>query len=284
MSTTSPWVSMAPRRIVRSVAATTVAGAFAAASLIPLFWVLAASVKDRAEVRRNPLGWPEAINWQNYPDAWIAGNFARFFMNSVLVVVPTVAAVLVLSLITAYAFALMPFRFKRLLYAVLLVGMMVPIGVLVIPLYYQMLSLGLLNTLWSLILPQAAIGIPISTLILRSFIEDLPSEVLEAARVDGCGDWTLLRHMVFPLCRAPLLALLVLQFMWVWNQFLLPLVLTQRQSARTLPFALNAFLGQYSTDVPLLMAAATITFVPVLVVYVVFQRSFVRGMTAGALK
>ena len=184
----------------------------------------------------------------------------------------------------AYAFAVRRFRGSTALFALLMVGLTVPLDILIIPLYYEMLDFHILNTLWALILPQVAMSLPFGILLLRAFIQDLPRALLEAARIDGCSEWRLLIHIVIPLCRPPLLSLLVFVFMWTWNQFLLPLVLTQSDSARTIPIGLSVFQGRYVTELPLLMAGVTIAFVPVVVVYVFFQRHIINGITAGALK
>jgi raffinose/stachyose/melibiose transport system permease protein len=146
-----------------------------------------------------------------------------------------------------------------------------------------MLSLGLLDSLWAIIFPQLALGIPISTLLLRTFVGSIPRDLLDAARLDGANSWGLLWRVVFPLSRAALLTLAILQFMWVWNQFILPVVLISDRASRTLPTALSAFLGRYTTDTHLLMAGAAISFIPVVIIFVVFQRRFVRGITSGAM-
>jgi raffinose/stachyose/melibiose transport system permease protein len=211
------------------------------------------------------------------------GNFSQYFVNSLVVAIPTVFGVLALSLFAAYAFALYAFPMKRMLFMVLLFGMTVPVGILIIPLYYQMLGLGLLDTLWAIILPQLALGIPISTLLLHTFIADIPGEIIDAARLDGCGSMSLLSRVVFPLSRSAMITLVILQFMWIWNQFLLLVVLIHDRDARTLPTALSAFLGRYGTDTHLLMAGAAISFLPVVLIFVIFQRRFIKGISAGAL-
>lgn len=273
----------ARRSLARSAASTATAGVLSLFALIPLVWVLTTSLRSKPEILRNPLGLPTTLNWQNYSEAWVAGNFSQYFINSLIVVVPTVAGVLLLSLLAAYAFALYSFPMKRTLFIVLLFGMTVPVGILIIPLYYQMLGLGLLDTLWAIILPQLALGIPISTLLLRTFIADLPKEIIDAARMDGCGSMRLLWRIVFPLSRSAMITLVILQFMWIWNQFLLPVVLIHDRAARTLPTALSAFLGRYGTDTHLLMAGAAISFLPVVIIFIVFQRQFIKGISAGAL-
>jgi len=272
-----------PRSRTRSVLTTGVAGILSFVLTIPILWVLTTSLRTKSEILGNPLGLPGTLQWQNYIEAWTVGNFGRYFVNSLLVAVPTVFGVLFLSLLAAYAFALYTFPFKRQLFVLLLVGMTVPVVVLIIPLYYQMLSLGLLDSLWAIILPQLALGVPITTLLLRTFIEMLPREIVDAARIDGCGNFRLLMRIILPLSRSAILTLTVLQFMWVWNQFVLPVVLINDRNTRTLPTALSSFLGRYSTDTQLLMAGAAISLLPVVILYVVFQKQFVKGISAGAL-
>jgi raffinose/stachyose/melibiose transport system permease protein len=271
------------RKVARSAVSTLTAGFLSLFAVVPLLWVMTTSVRTKPEILRNPLGLPSTIHWENYTEAWVAGNFSQYFVNSILVVVPTVAGVLLLSLLAAYAFALYTFPMKRTLFIALLFGMTVPVGILIIPLYYQMLSLGLLDTLWAIILPQLALGIPISTLLLRTFIAELPGEIIDAARLDGCGSMRLLWRVVFPLSRSAMITLVILQFMWIWNQFLLPVVLIHDRDARTLPTALSAFLGRYGTDTHLLMAGAAISFLPVVIIFVIFQKRFIKGISAGAL-
>jgi raffinose/stachyose/melibiose transport system permease protein len=272
-----------PRSRARSISSTVLAGAFSLFAVVPLLWVLLTSVRTKPEILRDPLGLPTTFNWSNYSEAWVSGNFSQYFVNSLVVVIPTVVGVLFLSLLAAYAFALYSFRFKRTLFIALLFGMTVPVGLLIIPLYYEMLSLGLLDSLWAIILPQLALGIPISTLLLRTFIAELPGEVIDAARLDGCGSMRLLWKVVFPLSRSAMITLVILQFMWIWNQFLLPAVLIHDRSSRTLPTALSAFLGRYGTDTHLLMAGAAISFLPVVIIFVIFQKQFIKGISAGAL-
>jgi raffinose/stachyose/melibiose transport system permease protein len=273
----------ASRKTVRSATSTLTAGFLSLFAVVPLLWVLTTSVRTKPEILRDPLGLPTEFHFGNYVEAWVAGNFSQYFLNSLLVVVPTVAGVLALSLLAAYAFALYVFPMKRTLFIVLLFGMTVPVGILIIPLYYQMLSLGLLDSLWAIILPQLALGIPISTLLLRTFIAELPGDIIDAARLDGCGSMALLWRVVFPLSRSAMITLVILQFMWIWNQFLLPVVLIQDRDARTLPTALSAFLGRYGTDTHLLMAGAAISFLPVVIIFVIFQKRFIKGISAGAL-
>lgn len=271
------------KRVGRGVA-TLSALFFSLFVLIPFAWVIFTAVKSRREVPRNPLGIPAEWHWGNFGEAWRVGHFDRYFLNSIYVVIPTVLIILVFSTLAAFAFSQLRFKGKNLLFAILLIGLAVPLDILIIPLFYDLLNMGLVNTHWALIFPQSAAILPFGILLLRSFMEDVPGEILDSAKIDGCSTFGLLFHIVVPLSRPALASLLVFSFMWTWNQFLLPVVLIQDDRMRTLPVGLNYFQGRYSTNIPLLMAGATISFIPIVLVYVVFQRQFIKGITAGALK
>ncbi len=251
---------------------------------IPFSFVVFTSLKSRNELPWNPLGFPWSIEWGNYVEAWQRGHFDRYFMNSVYVAVPTVILVIVLSTLAAYAFSTMKFRGKDILFGIILVGLAIPLDILIIPLFYQLLDMKLLNTHWAIILPTAAKIIPFGVLLVRSFMEELPSEILDAGKIDGCSTWQLLRHVVVPLSGPCLTSLLVFTFMWTWNMFFLPVVMIQEDSLRTLPIGLNYFQGKHTQHIPLLMAGATISSVPIVVIYMIFQRQFIKGIVAGAVK
>lgn len=252
--------------------------------IVPFAWVLFTAVKARSEIARNPLGLPKVWRFGNFLEAWRVGHFGRYFMNSVYVALPTVLLVLVLSLLIAFAFSSMKFKGKAFLFPLILLGLAIPIDILIIPLFYSLLRMKLLNTYWALILPIAAKTIPFGVLLLRSFIAELPQEILDASLIDGCSRPQLLRHIVVPLCGPALASLLVFTFMWTWNMFMLPVVVIQVDAKRTLPVGLTYFLGRYETDIPLLMSGAVISCIPIIVIYIIFQRQFIKGITAGAIK
>lgn len=251
---------------------------------VPFSFVIFTSLKSRDELPWNPLGFPMSFEWGNYAEAWQRGHFDRYFMNSVYIAIPTVILVLVLSTLAAYAFSTMKFRGKDIVFSIILVGLAIPLDILIIPLFYQLLDIGLLNTHWAIILPTSAKIIPFGVLLLRSFMEELPSEILDAGKIDGCSKFQLLRHVVVPLSGPCLTSLLVFTFMWTWNLFFLPVVMIQEDSMRTLPIGLNYFQGRHTQHIPLLMAGATISSVPIVVIYMIFQRQFIKGIVAGAIK
>lgn len=252
--------------------------------LVPSAWSVFTALKSKKELAHNPLGIPTEWQWGNFAEAWTRGHFGRYFLNSVYVSVATVILVLVLSTLAAYGFSQFNFRGKRVLSSIFLFGLTIPMSILIIPLYYNLLSLGLVNTHLGLILPQAAKTLPFGILLLRSFMDDFPTDILDAARVDGCTNFGLLYRVVVPLSYPALTSLLVFAFMWAWNQFALPIVVIFDDSMRTLPAGLNYFQGRYITDLPLLMAGANIASMPIVLMYVFFQRQFIKGLTAGAFK
>jgi ABC-type glycerol-3-phosphate transport system permease component len=273
-----------PRKTGLTIAVHVVAIAAALAPILPVVWVMFTALKERNRIVIDPLSPPAVAHWQNFPDAWQVGKFDRYFLNSVFVAVPTVVIVLVVALLAGYAFARMRFRGRDTLFVAFIAGLTIPMSVLVIPLFYQIRDMGLLSTPWALIWPQAAKQLPFAILLLYSFIRELPSEIFDAAVMDGCSRWQALRHIVVPLSTPAMVTLIVFTFMWSWNNFLLPVVLIHEDAARTLPVGLNAFRGRFLTDVPMMMAGATITYLPVIFIYLIFQRHFIRGISAGALK
>lgn len=277
---TTPWLVRLRRGSLLPTTLVLLASLFV---ILPIGWIVSASFKARREAAASPLSLPADPMPQNYVEAWDTARFGDLISNSLIVSTVTVVVVLILALPAAYAFAAFDFRGKRLLFVLLLVGLAIPISLLVVPLFYEILAFGLLDTHLALILPQVAVGFPFAVLVLRGFIQGLPRDILDAGKIDGCGDMRLLTAIIVPLTRPALFAVLVLEFMWTWNQFLLPLILTQTASARTLPLGMSIFLGRYGVNIPMLMAGAIISSIPIVLVYIVFQRHMVKGITTGAV-
>jgi raffinose/stachyose/melibiose transport system permease protein len=273
-----------PRRAGLFVGVHVFAVLFALIPVMPAVWVVFAALKDSKRIVADPLAPPSPVYWGNFIEAWQVGRFGTYFFNSVRVTVPVVLVTLVFALLAAFAFAKMHFRGKDSLFIYFVIGLTVPWSVLIIPLFYEIRAMNLLTTPWALIFPEVAGMVPFGIVLLYSFIRDLPSEIMDAGVIDGCSRWQLLWHIVAPLTTPAMVTLVVFDFMWSWNEFLLPIVLIHEDVARTLPAGLNAFRGRFITNVPLLMAGATITYLPVLIVYLLFQRQFIKGISAGAIR
>lgn len=260
--------------------------AFLLISIMPIFWMVAAALKDPSELDRNPnpLALPQSITFQNLSKAWTVGKMGGYFINSLIVAVPSVTVILILSSLAAFAFGKLRFSGREPLFYFFLFGMMVPIQAMIIPIYYNMKSLGLINSYWAMILPHFGLAMPFAIFMMRSFYREVPDELMEAARIDGCGNFKIYSRIMLPLVMPALSALLVFQFMWSWNEFLLPLLFIYSDKYRTLPLGLMYFQGQYTSNQSLLAAGVTITIVPIILVYLIFQRKFIEGITSGSVK
>jgi len=220
----------------------------------------------------------------NFAEAWQRGRFGSYLVNSLLV---TAAVVLISTLFAAlagYAFGTMRFPAATPLFYLLLLGLMVPSEAIVIPLYYDLRSLDLTDSYLSLILPQVAQSMAFGSFWMRSYFRSSSREVVEAARLDGAGHLRIFGSILLPMGRPALLTMVVLIFMWTWNEFLLPLVMIVDETKRTAPLGLAFFKGQHSAETQLLAAAAVLIALPVVIFFLVLQRHFIRGMVEGAVR
>jgi raffinose/stachyose/melibiose transport system permease protein len=220
-----------------------------------------------------------------FTEAWRRGHFARYLTNSLIVVTVVVVVASVLSILAGYALGTMEFRGATTLFYVFLAGLMVPTEAIVIPLYFDLRSVGLDNTLPGLMLPQIAQSVSFGVFWMRAYFRSAPRSLIEASRIDGASSWTTLRRVLVPVGRPAILTMIVLIAMWTWNEFLLALVIINaNEDRRTAPLGLSVFQGQHQTEYPLLMAGALIVATPVVLVYVFLQRHFIAGMLSGAIK
>ena len=253
-------------------------------AIIPFIAIVLTALKGRDELVRGAFSLPEVWRWSNYAEAWNQGRFSQYSLSSVIVVVPVVLVSAVLSVMMGYAFGRMHFPFSRVLFFILLLDIMVPLEALIIPLYYNLRAIGLVDTYWALILPQIGLSVSFGTFWMRGFFAQVPQDLVDAATVDGCNSWDALWRVLLPMVQPAILSMMVLFFIWTWNDFLLALVLVSTEELRTLPLGLAFFQGQRTTDIPLIAAGATMVAIPAIVMYVAFQRQFIRGITGGAVQ
>lgn len=256
---------------------------FAVGALIPLVGVLLSAVTPQGELRIG-FSLPSRISLENFATAWQTGGFSRYMVNSVLVAVGVIALTSVLATLAGYAFATMRFPGRTVLFYVILLGLMLPVESFIIPLYYDLRGWGLTDTYWSLLFPQTAQSLAFGTFWMRNYFLSYPASVLEAARLDGAADRTVLWRVLVPGARPALATMGLLIGMWTWNEFLLPLVMISGEGWRTAPLGLAFFQGQHTTQTQLLAAAATIVAVPIVLLYLFGQRRFIAGMLSGAVK
>ena len=253
-------------------------------TIYPMVWMLFGAVKPLGEFYTNIWGWPHAWSWGNFSHAWDDVDLGQKFVNSTIATVGTLILTIPLCAMAGYAFAKVAFPLRRWFYYFVLAGIMIPFGVTAVPVLSTELSLGLFDTRTGLILVYAAQNLPFGIFLMYSFFQSIPSELEEAALIDGCNRLTAFIRVVVPLARPGLATLLIFTGTSVWNEYLMASVLIHQPNLETLPLGLVNFTTAHSTNYPELFAALTIATAPIVMLYLVAQRQFISGLTAGALK
>ncbi|WP_394917918.1 carbohydrate ABC transporter permease [uncultured Robinsoniella sp.] len=253
-------------------------------SIMPLLWMWQAALVPSDKLNIDPFAIPTSFTWENMTKAWTTGKMNVYLVNSIMVAVPRVAGVLLLASLAGYAFGKLKFKGRDKIFSFMLFGMMLPVQAMVIPLYYNLQQLGLINTRWAMIIPYFGLSMPFGIFMMRAFFRDLPDALIESATIDGCNELTTFIYIMMPLIKPALSALLVFEFMWSWNDMFLPMLVVYKDTARTLPLGLMFFFGKYTADHSLIAAGVTICTLPIVIVYTLFQKSFISGITAGAVK
>ena len=260
-----------------------IAAAIVFAMFYPTIWLVISAFKNNRELFRHPFSLPIDWRWENFVNAWEKGGLGTLYLNSIIVTVTAVTITVFVATAAAFAFARLEFRGRDLLYRLLLIGLLLPPPVIAIPLFTQLRDMGLLNTLWALILPGAAWSLAISTFIMRSYFLSLRNDMEEAARLDGAKIWTIFWHVSMPMVKPAMLTVAVLNTINIWNELLFALLFISDDSKRTLPAGLIRFYGFHSTDYGLVFAALTVSILPILILYFIMQRQVIAGLTAVAL-
>jgi len=249
--------------------------------IIPVYYVVITTFKDQgAYFTQNPLGLPNPPTLTAYQQVVEAG-IIRYFFNSVIVTVGAVIPLVLFSFLASYAIVRGDSRLLRFSRTLFLLGLAIPLQATIIPIYLIITKIHMYDTLGALILPSIAFGIPLSVLILSNFIRDVPRELFESMRLDGCTDWQMAWKLAFPLTRPAIVTVSIYNGLNVWNAFLFALILTQSPEKRVMPLALWAFQGEYQTNIPAVLAAVVLSTLPILVLYIVGRRQLLRGLTAG---
>jgi multiple sugar transport system permease protein len=253
--------------------------------VLPFVYMLSTSFKpNRLSLELPPRFLPSHPTTANYVEAWTSNDFGRYFFNSVVVALATTAASLILASMMAYAFARLAFPGSRMLFALLMLGLMVPTIMLLIPQFVLAKKLMLLDSLLGLVFFYTGANIALNTFLLRSFFRDIPTELEEAMVIDGAGPWARYWRLILPLSRPALATVGIFTFLASWDEFTWALTSISDPGKRTLPLAIALFQGQHATSWGLVFAASVIAVVPVIAVFVAFQRQFVSGLAAGAIK
>jgi raffinose/stachyose/melibiose transport system permease protein len=257
---------------------------YAALALVPLLLMVSNSFRTNADLITDPLGLPAPPTTASYVEAWTTGNFATYFANSLAVTVGAVAISTAVATMAAYALARGRSRIFRWLEALFLSGLMLPIHLAILPIFYLFDGLGLIDSRLGLMLMYAASGIPFSIFVLTTFFRQLPEELEEAAALDGASSWQTFWRIMVPLVRPALATVAVFRFVPIWNDFLFPLVLLRSEDKYTLPVGLTSFFGENATNYSAVFAGLVITTVPLIVLFLVATKQIVAGLTAGMAK
>lgn len=279
----------APRRVAAgSKRSSSVVVAFVALLLIgmmlaPVIYIILGGFRSNAEITVDPAGFPTAWNWQNYADVLGSGVFWGQVGNSAIAAVATTVFVVALGLMAAYALSRYRFRGRGAVFALFTAGLMFPMTVAITPLYILVRNLGLMNSLAGVIVPQIAFALPLTIIILSPFLAAIPNELQEAASIDGLGRLGFFWRMVLPLAVPAVVTVGILAFVNSWNSYMLPLFILNNEAAFTLPLGTQAFASQYSVDTARVLAFTSLSMIPALLFFSVFERRIVGGLT-GAVK
>jgi len=280
----APRTVVGARRSPAQVALHVVLAGMAIFVLMPVFLVISTTLKTPADVRVNPFGLFTSFSFENIIEAWTVGRFSDYVLNSFLLTVPSTAIVVVVSVMAGYAFARLPFRGRTFLFYLVVLGLLVPFFTFMIPLYFQLRSLGLLDTLPGAILVLASTGTSFGTFFMRAFFSELPQELEQSARMDGASEWQIFSKIMLPLVGSGIGALAVFTFLANWNNFLIPLLYLPSGDFRPLTAGLYMFTSGRSLDIGPLAAGTLITILPIIVLFVVLQRQVTQGFISGAVK
>lgn len=253
-------------------------------SFLPFIFMVLNSFKEKFEMlTKGVFNLPDSLNFANYTEV-LTGGFGRYFMNSVIVLTISLVLLLFISACASYPLARFKFKLANPIYAGIVACMSIPVHITLIPVFKMSKATGLYDSIWSLIGPYIAFAVPISVFILTSFMKEIPREIEESAEIDGCGKVQMFFSMILPLAKPGLATLAIYNGVNMWNEFSFAYTLTQSSANRTLPLAIWEFQGQYSMNTPMIMAVLTLTLLPMIVMFIIFQDKLVKGMTAGAVK
>ncbi len=249
----------------------------------PVIWMVFSSLKTQREIYTNIWGPPAKPQWTNYLKAWKAANVGTLFRNSLVVTMSSVLLITIFAALASFGIAKIRFKGSNVMFLMFIITMLVPQQILVIPLFRLVKSFGIVNTHFSLVLPYIAGGLPLSIFILTTYFRGIQDEIIDAARIDGCGNIRILLRIILPTSLPALSAVVIFEFLECWNEFFLALVFIQKSNLRTLPLGLFTFSTRFITNYSHLFSVLSLSMMPVIIIFLIFQRYFISGLTRGAL-
>jgi alpha-1,4-digalacturonate transport system permease protein len=252
-------------------------------TIFPVVWVVLSSFKAQSELFSFPMTlFPKHWTFLNYAATFTRGNFIVYFSNTVFVSVSSTIITVIINIMAGYALSKYIFPGRDLIFVLMIATLMIPLQVIMIPIFLQLKKMHMLNSLWGIIIPPAAT--PTGIFLARQYMTTLPDSLIEASRIDGGGEFFIFRKIIFPLAKPVAATIAIFAFMWRWNDYLWPLIVITKNSKQTIQQALAAFVGQYQINWAELLAMTTVAIIPIIVVFLFMQRFFMQGITAGAVK
>lgn len=273
--------AVGPRRGPIGAITTVALWLYAAVAIVPLLVMLTNSLRTNRDLATEPLGVPLQPDFTSYQRAWIEASFSTYFINSLVVTITSVGVATVVSLLAAYAISRSTGRLMGIIEAVFISGLMMPVFLMIVPIFYLLDSFDLVSTRTGLIAVYAAVSVPFCVFVLTTFFRQLPGELEEAARLDGAGPFRMFWSVMAPLMRPAIATVVVFRFVPIWNDFFYPLILIRNRENYTLPVGLTTFFGEYQTDWSTLFAGLVIATLPLLILFLVATKQIVSGLTAG---
>ena len=252
--------------------------------VFPIYLIIVSSSKYNKEIFLNPYGFPAKFIFTNYTKLFVASNYHLYFRNSIVVTVSSIILILILSSFVAYVLAKYKFALNKTIYFYFLAGMVIPIKLGTINIVQIFSKLHLFDNLLSLIIIYTVMGIPLGVFILTAFIEEVPEELSNAARIDGCSEYGIFFRIVVPLIKPALSAVAIINILPIWNDFWFPLVLTRSDNLRTLPLVTAMFFGQFETQWGIIFAVLSVSSLPLIIFYLIISKQFIKGLSEGAFK
>jgi len=257
---------------------------YTAYSAGPFAWVAMMSLRTTSEISADPYALPKHFHWDKYATAWTTSHYGTYFWNSATVVMAAVAILTIIGSMAAHCLARYRFRGNRLIYFVIFSAIIFPPQVIIISLFQVLVEYGLFNTLTGLTLVYISIQLPLTMYLLEGFFAQLPQDLFDAAKIDGCSDLNIFWRLTLPVGLPAISTTIILNFISLWNEFLFAVVLITDEEKRTLPLGIMKFMGDQMQDIGMISTGLMIAIIPVIVIYVLFSEKLIRGMTAGAVK
>lgn len=252
--------------------------------LVPFYFLIVNSLKSFGEILTDAAGWPAAFQWSNYAEAWNKTSFPKAFGNSLLVTVASNLLLVLMCSMAAYRMARKPTRYNRFLYAAFVAAMVIPFQAIMIPLVKVSSLYGIMNSIWGLVICYLGFGAPLTVFMLHGFVKSVPVDIEEAGRVDGCSPYGTFFRIILPLMQPIAVTVIILNTLWIWNDYLMPSLILQKPELYTIPIETFAFFGQYTKQWNLALPALVLGIMPVVIFFLAMQKYIIEGIAQGSMK